>query len=42
MDDKLLLPIVAAASAIASGVVTVIISPFVKHRLEQSAAEKAR
>lgn len=39
MDVKLLLPIVAAASAIAGGLITSVLAPWVKHRIEVGAAE---
>jgi hypothetical protein len=42
MDDKLIIAIVAAVSAILGGIVTGVLAPFIKHRLEQAVAEKER
>lgn len=42
MDDKIIIAIVAAVSAVLGGLVTAILGPIIKHRLEQSTAEKSR
>jgi len=42
MDDKLVLALVAAASAIVGGLVTSVVAPWVKHKLERSHSELAR
>jgi hypothetical protein len=42
MDNTVVIAIVAAASAAAGGVITGVVAPFVKHRLEQATAEKSR
>lgn len=42
MDEKIIIAIVAALSAVLGGVVTAILGPVIKHRLERAAAEKSR
>jgi hypothetical protein len=42
MDDKLLLALVAACSAIVGGLITSILAPWVKHRIEVGTAEVGR
>lgn len=42
MEANLITAVVAAASAVVGGVITGIISPYVKHRLERSVAESVR
>lgn len=42
MDDKIIIAIVAASSAVLGGAITGVVAPFIKHRLEQVATEKAR
>ncbi|MEW5768780.1 MAG: hypothetical protein AB1831_00300 [Pseudomonadota bacterium] len=39
MDDKLLLAVVAAISAAVGGVITSVLAPWVKHRIERKATE---
>jgi predicted hydrolase (HD superfamily) len=42
VDDKLVVALVAAASAIVGGVITGVVAPLVKHRLEEKSAAKQR
>ena len=42
MDDKILLALVATASAIVGGLLTAVISPWIKHKLEQSTRDATR
>ena len=42
MDDKIIIAIVAAASAVLGVVVTAILGPFIKYRLQQAASETTR
>jgi hypothetical protein len=42
MDETIIIAVVAAVSAVLGGVVTAVLGPVIKHRLEQSAAEKSR
>lgn len=42
MEDKLIIAIVAAVSAMVGGLITSILGPLVKHRLEQSTADRSR
>jgi hypothetical protein len=39
MTDKLLLALIAAGSAVVGGLITSVLSPWVKHRIERSAGE---
>lgn len=42
MDDKLLLVLVAAISAVVGGLITSVLAPWVKHRIELKTAEVNR
>lgn len=42
MDEKLVIALVAAASAIAGGLISAVLGPVIKHRLERSAVERDR
>lgn len=42
MNDKLLLALVAAASAVIGGLITSVLAPWVKHRIELKTAETNR
>lgn len=42
MDDKSLVAIIAAISAIIGGLISLVIGPVIKHRLDQSAADRER
>lgn len=42
MDEKIIISIVAALSAILGGLITSILAPIIKHWLEQSITEKSR
>ena len=42
MDVRAIVAIVAAVSACIGGVITAVLGPIIKHRLEQSAAERER
>ena len=42
MDDKIIIAVVAAASAIAGGLISAVLGPVVKHWLEEGASEKRR
>lgn len=42
MDDKLLLALVAAGSAVIGGLITSVLAPWVKHRIELMSAETNR
>ena len=42
MDDKLLLALVAAGSAVVGGLITSVLAPWVKHRIELKTAEISR
>lgn len=42
MDDKIIIAVVAAVSAVLGGTITGVVAPFIKHRLEVTAAEVAR
>lgn len=41
MDDKLLVALIAAVSAIAGGLISSVLGPVIKHRLDQSVENKA-
>lgn len=42
MDGKLVLALVAAASAVVGGLITGVLGPVIKHRLEQASAKETR
>lgn len=42
MDEKLIIALVAAVSAVIGGLISTVLGPVIKHRLEQSAADKNR
>jgi hypothetical protein len=42
MEDKLIIAVIAAISAIAGGVISAVIAPFIKHWLEQASTKKTR
>jgi hypothetical protein len=42
MDEKLIIALVAASSAIVGGLITSVLGPVIKHGLEQSSVKKSR
>ena len=42
MDEKLIIAVVAAVSAVIGGLISTVLGPIIKHRLEQSATDKNR
>ncbi|MGB3749143.1 MAG: hypothetical protein WA961_13145 [Rhodanobacter sp.] len=42
MDEKVIIALVAASSAVVGGLISAVLGPVIKHHLEQSAAERDR